>query len=60
MTIDEAHKRLDEEYKNNKTITIGIKRGKVPNAVRVAMALHNVTKIAEMESPFFNMVYEGE
>lgn len=55
MTLEEAHKLLDEEYAKNETISIGFRTGKIPNAVRVTAALISVTERAKRESPFFSM-----
>ena len=60
MTLEEAHKLLDEEYAKNETVRIGFRHGKVPDAVRVAAALISVTEKAKMESPFFSMPKMGE
>lgn len=61
MTIEEAHKLLDEEYAKNETVRIGFRRGKIPNEVRVAAALISVAERAKIESPFFSMPkMEGE
>lgn len=55
MTLEQAHKLLDEEYKKNETVRIGMRKGKIPDAVRVAAALISVTEKAKTESPFFYM-----
>ena len=55
MTLEQAHKMLDEEYAKNEIAKIGLRQGKIPNDVRVAAALINVTEKAKMESPFFSM-----
>ena len=62
MTLEQAHKMLDEEYAKNEVAQIGIRKGKIPDSVRVAAALINVTEKAKMESPFFSMprITEGE
>ena len=53
MTLEEAHKMLDEEYEKGEAVQIGFRRGKVPDAVRVAGALIKVTETAKKNSPFF-------
>ena len=55
MTLEEAHKLLDEEYAKNETVRIGFRQYKIPNAIRVTAALISVTEKAKMESPFFSM-----
>jgi len=60
MTLEEAHKKLDEAYKNNEYIRCGIRKGKVPDAVRVAASLISVAEVAKMESPFFILQKERE
>lgn len=55
MTLEEAHKKLDEEYEKNEIVNIGFRKGKVPDSVRVASALINVAEIAKSESSFFSM-----
>ena len=55
MTIEEAHKRLDEEYAKNETVTFGFRGGKVPNSTRVAIALMRVSEMAQSESAFFSL-----
>lgn len=57
MTIEEAHKMLDEEYAKNETVTIGFRSGKIPDSVRVANALINVTDKAKSESSFFSITH---
>lgn len=53
MTLEEAHKMLDEEYAKNETVTVGFRSGKVPSSTRVAMALMSVADKAQKESAFF-------
>lgn len=55
MTLEQAHKLLDEEYAKNETVRIGFRQGKAPDAVRVTAALISVAEKAKMESPFFSM-----
>lgn len=57
MTLEQAHKMLDEEYARHETITIGTRKiDKIPdNVVRVATALINVTEKAKLESSFFSL-----
>ena len=53
MTLEEAHKMLDEEYKKNETVEIGFKKTGIPDSVRVAAALYTVAEKANKESTFF-------
>ncbi len=55
MTLEQAHKMLDEEYAKHETITIGTRKvDKIPDNVRVATALINVAEKAKLESSFFS------
>ena len=49
MTLEEAHKRLDEEYKHNRIVTLGNRRGRLPENIRVAGALIATAEIAKSE-----------
>lgn len=53
MTLEQAHKLLDEEYAKNETVEFGFKKGKVPDSVRVTIALIKVTEIAKEDSVYF-------
>lgn len=56
MTLEQAHKMLDEEYAKYETITIGTRKiDKIPDNVRVATALIDVTEKAKLESSFFSL-----
>ena len=55
MTLEEAHKRLDEEYARSEIAKVGIRQGKIPDSVRVTAALISVTEIAKAESSYFSM-----
>jgi len=55
MTREEAHKRLDEAYRKNEIIQVGIRRGKIPESTRVAAALIATAEIAKSESSYFSM-----
>ena len=64
MTLEEAHKRLDEEYKKREIDSCGNLRGKIPSKVRVVAALIATTEAAKAESRdlYFSMskMKEGE
>ena len=49
VTLEEAHKRLDEEYKYNRIVTLGNRRGRLPENIRVAGALIATAEIAKSE-----------
>lgn len=53
MTLEEAHKMLDDEYSKSEIARVGLRHGKVPNCARVAAALIKVTEKAKEESTFF-------
>ena len=55
MKLSEAHKRLDEEYTKLETVQIGFRKGKIPDSIRVAGALIEVTEIAKSESGYFSL-----
>ena len=52
MTLEEAHKRLDEEYQKNEIVQVGFRQGKIPDSTRVATALFATAEIAKSESLF--------
>jgi len=60
MTLEQAHKALDEEYSKNEIVRIGFRKGKLPDAARVTAALIIVTEKAKEESPFFSMTKMAE
>lgn len=55
MTLEQAHKLLDEEYAKNEVVTIGNRKGKIPNSARVVTSLLAVTEIAKSESSYFSL-----
>lgn len=55
MTLEEAHKRLAEEYAKFETVQVGFRKGKIPDSVRVTSALIKVTEIAKSESGYFSL-----
>lgn len=55
MTIEQAHKLLDEEYAKNEVVNIGNRKGKIPNSARVVASLLAVTEIAKSESSYFSL-----
>ena len=55
MTLEEAHKKIDEEYAKNEEVTVGFRKGRVPSSTRVAMALMRVSEMAQSESAFFSL-----
>lgn len=55
MTLDEAHKRLEEEYAKLETAQVGFRKGNIPDSVRVTGALIKVTEIAKSESEYFSL-----
>ena len=55
MTLEQAHKMLDEEYVKIEEITVGFRKVRVPNSVRIAMALMRVSEKAQSESVFFSL-----
>ena len=55
MRIEEAQKRLAEEYAKLETVQVGFRKGKIPDSVRVTSALIKVTEIAKSESGYFSL-----
>ena len=55
MTLEQAHKLLDEQYAKNEVVTIGNRKGKIPNSARVVASLLAVTEIAKSESSYFSL-----
>ena len=57
MTLEEAHKKLDEEYakSDGNRIIVGVYKFRVPDSTKVAIALMQVAEIAKSESAFFEL-----
>lgn len=56
MTLEEAHKKIDEEYERiSGKIRIGTREGMIPKSVAVFATLSNVAEIAREEASYFSL-----
>lgn len=56
MTLEEAHKRLDEAYAKNENINVRFGfRGKIHDSLRVTASLIEVAEVAKSESSLISL-----